>query len=59
MHIEPQHSSTCADRFLAGDEAQTTAEQTLKVIYRLMQDMRVVINGEKDIPIPCLFTPSC
>ena len=39
------------------DEAQTTAEQTLKVVYRLMQNMRVVIDGEKDIPIPCLFTP--
>ena len=29
------------------DEARTTAEQTLEVVYGLMQNMRVVIDGEK------------
>ena len=29
------------------DEVRTTAEQTLEVVYGLMQNMRVVIDGEK------------
>ena len=29
------------------DEARTTATQTLEVVYGLMQNMRVVIDGEK------------
>ena len=29
------------------DEARTTAEQALEVVYGLMQNMRVVIDGEK------------
>ena len=29
------------------DEARTTAEQTLEVVYGLMQNMRVVVDGEK------------
>jgi hypothetical protein len=29
------------------NEDRTTAEQILEVVYRLMQNMRVVIDGEK------------
>ena len=29
------------------DEARTTVVQTLEVVYGLMQNMRVVIDGEK------------
>jgi hypothetical protein len=29
------------------DEVRTTAEQALEVVYGLMQNMRVVIDGEK------------
>ena len=36
------------------DEAQTTAEQTLEVVYGLMQNVRVVIDGEK-IYLACLL----
>jgi hypothetical protein len=31
---------------LTKDEAQTTAAQTLEVIYGLVQNMRVVMDGE-------------
>jgi hypothetical protein len=34
------------DRLILNDD-RTTAEQTLEVVYRLMQNMRVVIDGEK------------
>jgi hypothetical protein len=32
---------------LSLDEVRTTAEQTLEVVYGLMQNLRVVIDGEK------------
>ena len=35
------------------DEARTTAEQTLEVVYGLMQNMRVVIDGEKTLQACC------
>ena len=31
---------------LTVDEAQTTAAQTLEVVYRLVQNMRAIMNGE-------------
>jgi hypothetical protein len=31
---------------LTADEARTTAAQTLEVVYGLIQNMRVVIDGE-------------
>ena len=31
---------------LTQDEARTTAAQTLEVVYGLVQNMRVVVNGE-------------
>jgi hypothetical protein len=31
------------------DEARTTAAQTLEVVYCLVQNMRVVIDGEKSL----------
>ncbi|KAH9991661.1 hypothetical protein BJV74DRAFT_987712 [Russula compacta] len=40
---------------LTQDEARTTAAQTLEVVYSLMQNMRVVMDGEKTIP----SGPSC
>ena len=36
------------------DEARTTAEQALEVVYGLMQNMRVVIDGEKSY-LACLL----
>ena len=36
------------------NEDRTTAEQTLEVVYRLMQNMRVVIDGEKTY-LACLL----
>ena len=38
------------------DEVRTTAAQTLEVIYGLVQDMRVVIDGEQTHPA-CLLLP--
>jgi hypothetical protein len=32
---------------LTADEARTTAAQTLKVVYGLVQNMKVVIDGEQ------------
>ena len=32
---------------LTQDEARTTAAQTLQVVYGLIQNMKVVINGER------------
>ena len=32
---------------LTHDEAQTTAVQTLEVVYSLVQNMKVVMEGEK------------
>ena len=40
---------------LTQEEARTTAAQTLEVVYGLMQNMRVVMDGEKTIP----SHPSC
>ena len=40
---------------LTQDEARTTAAQTLEVVYGLVQNMRVVTDGEKSLPIPRLF----
>ena len=37
------------------DEARTTAAQTLQVVYGLVQNMRVVIDGEHDY-LACLVT---
>jgi hypothetical protein len=31
---------------LTGDEARSTAAQTLEVVYGLVQNMRIVIDGE-------------
>lgn len=31
---------------LTQDEARTTAAQTLKIVYSLLQNMRVVMDGE-------------
>ena len=41
------------------DEARTTAEQTLEVVYGLMQNMRVVIDGEKTYQACCSRPLSC
>jgi len=49
-----RHASTCVDAFLAGDEARTTAAQTLEVVYGLVQNMKVVIDGEQT-PLACLL----
>ena len=38
------------------DEARTTAEQTLEIIYGLMQNMRVVVDGEKTY-LACFLLP--
>ena len=35
------------------DEARTTVVQTLEVVYGLMQNMRVVIDGEKHMWLVC------
>jgi hypothetical protein len=35
------------------DEARTTAEQILEVVFGLMQNMRVVIDGEKHTWLVC------
>lgn len=35
------------------DEARVTASQTLEAVYRIVQDLRVVMDGEK-VP-SCLF----
>ena len=36
---------------LTQDEARTTAAQTLEVVYGLVQNMRVIMDGEP-LPIP-------
>ena len=36
------------------DEARTTASQTLEVVYGLVQNMRVVMDGEQTYPT-CLL----
>jgi hypothetical protein len=46
---------------LSLDESRTTAEQTLEVVYGLMQNVRVVIDGENTylaclLPAAELFT---
>ena len=41
----------CLDQ-LTLDEAQTTAAQTLEVIYGLIQNMRMVLDGER-MPLTC------
>lgn len=35
---------------LSQDEARTTAAQTLEVVYGLVQNMRVVMDGEVTLP---------
>ena len=35
---------------LSLDEARTTAAQTLEVVYGLVQNMRVVMDGEVTLP---------
>ena len=40
---------------LTDDEARATAAQTLEVVYRLVQNMRLVMNGEL-IPLHPSFT---
>jgi hypothetical protein len=39
---------------LTADEARTTVAQTLEVVYGLVQNMKVVIDGEQT-PLACLL----
>jgi hypothetical protein len=39
------------------DEARATVAQTLEVVYGLVRHRRVVIDGEKILPVP--FFPRC
>jgi hypothetical protein len=40
------------------DEDRTTAEHALEVVYGLMQNMRVVIDGGKQTSMACLLLPA-
>jgi len=44
---------------LTFDEARTTAEQTLEVVYGLVQNMRTVIDGEYIYLVCLLLVVEC
>ena len=37
---------------LTSDEGRATAAQTLEVVYGLVRKRRVVLDGEKALPVP-------
>jgi len=41
---------------LTQDEARTTSAQTLEIVYGLIQNMRVVMDGEQSV---CDSSPAC
>jgi hypothetical protein len=38
---------------LTSDEGLATAAQTLEFVYGLVRHRRVVLDGEKALPVPC------